>query len=599
MKKQFSIISVFLFCTFVYTTFAYTDISETSPSFRSFMYLVNKDIVRGYPDNTLRPDRPVNRAEMSKMLVKLFPISKQKITINPLFEDVVKTDWYFSYVLELFHSGSISGYSGGKTFHPDYHVTRAEALKMTLLRAGVSENTLEHTLKGYLSVYPNVSYVFATDVQTKDWFASYVAYAFSNNIIRSTLFRPNEKMTRAEAVMLLTDVEVYLKNQKSFVHTPTITKESTLLEFEQLKKDFKVVLKNNEDDFVWNTNNLPTSIPKQPFVVPPVPPTTQNIFIKNCTYSDQTNCTTEEKTFFSTGKITIGNLSIIFSNKVAEMIIAPNKFINNIQRVQDSYIEIFGLRPYQNQEIISLCSWKEGITFENHRTVTDNNCPLGYIWFNAWGLSGNPIEITNDAGSQVAKENNNGYLTFGIAHELAHTFENVTPNTQYYFDSSSREAIANLWLLLGLDRSHVPIQLDNKTFWSSTDLLAFYSPFYAEYTSKGYSFQNLFVDNPIAGNLADYYLGVILARLDTITLSDLKNVFRLYVSQGNNIRSIDADDRIGRMNQFVYFLSCVSGKDLSFAFEKDRFPMLPITKQNIPRCLKSDIDYKTIVDLDS
>ena len=83
------------------------------------------NIVGGYEDGTFRPDQPVTRAELMKILAAYFPGE----TGSASFTDVPETHWAYQAVAFGAGKGFVAGYEDG-TFRPDQPVTRAEAVKM-------------------------------------------------------------------------------------------------------------------------------------------------------------------------------------------------------------------------------------------------------------------------------------------------------------------------------------------------------------------------------------------------------------------------------------------------------------------------------------
>lgn len=59
----------------------------------------DKGIISGYPDGTFKPDNPITRAELAKVLTKAFDLEKNenKLTENP-YSDIDTNAWYWSYV---------------------------------------------------------------------------------------------------------------------------------------------------------------------------------------------------------------------------------------------------------------------------------------------------------------------------------------------------------------------------------------------------------------------------------------------------------------------------------------------------------------------
>lgn len=73
--------------------------------------------------------------------------------VADVFSDIKQTDWYYSYVNDLYHDGVINGYTDG-TFRPNKTVTTGEALKMIMLAAGYEEPepVASHWARSYLNL---------------------------------------------------------------------------------------------------------------------------------------------------------------------------------------------------------------------------------------------------------------------------------------------------------------------------------------------------------------------------------------------------------------------------------------------------------------
>ena len=87
----------------------------------------------GYPDSTFRPDGDMTRSEAAAIFARLISEEKgEKISgTSTDFKDISKKAWYASYVSYLEKYGIIKGYTDN-TFRPDNKVTRAEFIAMTV-----------------------------------------------------------------------------------------------------------------------------------------------------------------------------------------------------------------------------------------------------------------------------------------------------------------------------------------------------------------------------------------------------------------------------------------------------------------------------------
>lgn len=166
-------------------------------------YIINlyeADIVSGYGDGTFGPDDKVTRAQIVKIAILAFNYETGKDYETNPFSDVIGSDWFYDYVLEAENEAIVSGYEDG-TFRPNNEVTRAEALKITLVSGGISE---------YESVLPNFN-----DVDTiLDWFSKYTAYAKSSGLVggyEDGSFRGNQGITRAELCKIVVELILSLE----------------------------------------------------------------------------------------------------------------------------------------------------------------------------------------------------------------------------------------------------------------------------------------------------------------------------------------------------------------------------------------------------
>lgn len=87
---------------------------------------VNSGYVNGYGDGTFRPDNSITRVEFIKIVNKFFGFTnKQKVN----FKDVSQIDWFYNDVCIAKEAGYINGYGDG-TFKPNQPITREEVAKI-------------------------------------------------------------------------------------------------------------------------------------------------------------------------------------------------------------------------------------------------------------------------------------------------------------------------------------------------------------------------------------------------------------------------------------------------------------------------------------
>jgi len=162
----------------------FSDVPTTHQNAVAIKYLKANDIIGGYPDGTFKPENPVNRAELMKILVEGKIGKPDENQYKNCFPDVA-TQWFAPYVCYAKTAGWVQGYPDGK-FKPEQTVNKVEALKMLINSQGI------------VTIETITSKPFS-DVNTTDWFAKYVAKAKSMNILEETgsTFGPSGGIKRA------------------------------------------------------------------------------------------------------------------------------------------------------------------------------------------------------------------------------------------------------------------------------------------------------------------------------------------------------------------------------------------------------------------
>ncbi len=87
--------------------------------------LIAKDIIKGYPDGTFQPDKPVTRAEFAALLNRAFDL--QPVRSGRQFKDVSTKYWAHEVIQKAFRGGFIAGNPDG-TFAPDRPILRIQSL---------------------------------------------------------------------------------------------------------------------------------------------------------------------------------------------------------------------------------------------------------------------------------------------------------------------------------------------------------------------------------------------------------------------------------------------------------------------------------------
>ncbi len=146
-----------------------------------------KGYIKGYEDNTFRPNNTITRAEISQIL--------SSFNINLKFEEISFSDsngWFSNAIKKATENGFLSGYKDG-TFKPNNKITRFEMIKITSML--VRNSDYDKVQLPYTDTEKIPSWVL-NDVN--NLYASKVIDIYDNNLING-----NTYITRAEAVTML------------------------------------------------------------------------------------------------------------------------------------------------------------------------------------------------------------------------------------------------------------------------------------------------------------------------------------------------------------------------------------------------------------
>jgi len=160
---------------------------------RGIAVLYSQGFVEGYPDGTFRPETPINRAELIKILMPVAGKSLVPATA-PCFPDVPMGMWYTDYVCTAKAKGWIAGYPDG-TFKPEARLNRAEAAKIAsyLLLDQILPESMPPLAEGIFS-----------DVASTDWYSPYVKHlAGMVYVDEGRRFDPGAAMTRGAMAQIV------------------------------------------------------------------------------------------------------------------------------------------------------------------------------------------------------------------------------------------------------------------------------------------------------------------------------------------------------------------------------------------------------------
>lgn len=155
---------------------------------------INKGYINGYPDGTFRPDNSITRAEFVRIFNTVFGLTNAS---GKVFNDTVN-HWAKTAIDIAVTNGVCNGMSATE-FAPDQPITREQASKMIANYKRITD-THHNRVKGYKD-----------GVNTSNWAINEVEAileaGYMNGYSEDNTFRPQNNITRAEAVSTLTRVE--------------------------------------------------------------------------------------------------------------------------------------------------------------------------------------------------------------------------------------------------------------------------------------------------------------------------------------------------------------------------------------------------------
>ena len=147
----------------------YSDVSAGRWYNNAVSTMTRAGIVNGYPDGTFRPNAPITRAEMAKIIALFAKLDKS----TDRFPDAAG-HWAEAYIRLAAGNGWIEGYPDG-TFRPNQSITRAETVTMI-------DRVLERVPKDESRLLPHETMLTFPDCRPGQWFYIAVQEAANSHI---------------------------------------------------------------------------------------------------------------------------------------------------------------------------------------------------------------------------------------------------------------------------------------------------------------------------------------------------------------------------------------------------------------------------------
>lgn len=153
-----------------------------------------KNMVKGYTDNTFRPDNNVSRAEIVELVLNYKGLAKTPY--KDIFTDVKRGYWFAEGIQTAYDNGFIKGYPSNE-FKPNQSMTRAEfgmVIYDLLGRPELSEDKITE-----------VTSSFKDGNAIPVWAGKALAACVDGGIFEGymNLIKPNDFVKRAEVVVTL------------------------------------------------------------------------------------------------------------------------------------------------------------------------------------------------------------------------------------------------------------------------------------------------------------------------------------------------------------------------------------------------------------
>ncbi len=225
----------------------FSDVSATHNNALSIFWMADEGTVEGYSDGTFRPDQPVNRAELMKM-VTFESVESSVDNFQNCFPDVTD-QWFAPYVCLGYNEGWVEGYPDGN-FRPGDNVNRVEAMKI-ILNALISQEEWPTPTDADFSVE------MPADLDMNAWYAGHARFAIVKELVDgwhvtqnpdgTVNYYPADNMTRKEVAEMMFRIMNWMMDRSAYVEIMTeatcyLVENDGVLSEEDLKAGFVAVI---------------------------------------------------------------------------------------------------------------------------------------------------------------------------------------------------------------------------------------------------------------------------------------------------------------------------------------------------------------------
>ncbi|MCG8482513.1 MAG: S-layer homology domain-containing protein, partial [Clostridia bacterium] len=158
----------------------FNDLKESDYGYKEMMTLVNKGVLSGYQDGTLKPENPVKRGEFTKLLIYGLSLQNKLSNKTNQFSDLTN-HWSNRIVKVAVDMGIMNGMEINK-FYPESKITGAQ-VAVILVR-----------YKGFQDL--------AEAIEGGKWYEGYIKIAEEQNLLYDN-FNPEKFATRAQCAQAI------------------------------------------------------------------------------------------------------------------------------------------------------------------------------------------------------------------------------------------------------------------------------------------------------------------------------------------------------------------------------------------------------------
>ncbi len=177
----------------------FTDVVKKDWFYSYVVEAADRKLVKGMTLTTFAPEGSLTRAQFVQMLANTYLISNGNAVINgdSRFTDVVEKDWYFK---TLAWAGDMNIITAGTAFRPEEKITRQDMFTMLYKYAGaVGEDT---SARANLSAFSDANKISASCLEAFQWTVANKIVEGHTGLLGKIL-APLDGATRAQAVKIL------------------------------------------------------------------------------------------------------------------------------------------------------------------------------------------------------------------------------------------------------------------------------------------------------------------------------------------------------------------------------------------------------------